>query len=66
MTTLEFPQMDLKLNLKLIDETACLDKKDAKAKAGEEGIGEVHVGPTWDYSQAGADWGTAFPLCAKG
>ena len=64
-STLEIPIMKLKLNFKMIDETACLSKK-AEGEHGDENALPVHTGPKWDYAQSGADWATIYPECAVG
>jgi len=62
ITVLEIPALNLKLNFKFVDETICLTKKAEKMKDMEHKE-EIHTGPTWDYSQSGADWGKLYRTC---
>jgi len=54
--TLEVPSMNLKLNLKLIDETSCMSKNGKSKETTEDVKEELANEKKWDYAQNGADW----------
>ena len=65
---MEVPSLNLKLNLKIIDETSCLSSSNSSGNTKSEQEEELNQAgrAQWDYSQNGANWGNDYPECVKG